>query len=180
MSVFKKSISVFFAIVTLVTCFTFSASAKNVCSEISGKSSTSGGVSTTFYVSTKNKKKHSVTMKMKKGRLRSDEAISCGIRGVGKDIYDYYEVLVFGKKSDGTYVQISKANVKNKSSYKISFEGYTEYKIKIWSWRTSTINNVGRYYVHPLNKSIVYRAEWMSNKIPTWKIQRTSGVTFCR
>lgn len=176
----KKLLSVFLAAITLVSCFAFSASAKNVCKEISGKSATYGGVSTTFYVNTKDKKKHSVTMKMTKGKLRSDDSFLCGFTGVGKDIYDYYEVLVFGKKSNGTYVQISKANVKNKSSYKISFEGYTDYKIKIWSWKTATINSVGKYYVHPLKNSVIYSAEWMNGKLPTWKIQKTSGVTLCR
>lgn len=180
MSFIKKSLSLLFTAITIISCFTLPASAKNVCKEISGKSSRLGGVSTTFYVQTANKKKHSVTMKMTKGKLRSEDALSCGITGVGKNIYDYYEVLVFGKKSNGEYVQISKANVKNKSSYKISFEGYTNYKIKIWSWKTATINRVGKYYVHPLDKNIIYSAEWMNNQIPTWNIKRTSGVTFCK
>lgn len=178
MTIAKKITSVFAAILTVISCLAFSASAKNICKEISGKSDYNGGVSTTFYVKTTNKKKHYVKMDMNKGQLVSDTALSCGFTFGGKKIYDYYEVLVFGKKADGSYVQISKANVKDKSSYKISFSGYTDYKIKIWSWRTNTINNSGKYFKHALTGNLLTDCTWRT--VPTWRICKTSGVTLCR
>lgn len=178
MTIAKKLTAVFAAIITLISCFTFSASAKNVCDEIRGKTDYNGGVSTTFYVKTKNKKKHYVKMDMEKGKFTSDDY--CLLVTQYKNIYDYYEVLVFGKKSDGAYTQISKNNVKNKGSYKIEFKGYTEYKIKIYSWRTSTINQVGKYWKHPISKEVTNNAEWVSGHIPTWRICKTSGVTLCK
>lgn len=180
MTIAKRFTAVFAAIITLISCLTFSASAANVCKEINGKTDYNGGVSTTFYVKAKDKKKHYVKMDMTKGKFRSDEDIACGFTFVYKNIYDYYEVKVYGKKADGSYTQISKTNVKNKGSYKIEFKGYKDYKITVYSWKTATINKSGGYYKHPLTKELLGGCEWASNGIPTWRICKTSGVTLCR
>lgn len=180
MTIAKRLTAVFTAIITLISCFTFSASAKNVCGEINGKSDRYGGVSTTFYVKTTDKKKHYVKMDMTKGKFMSWSNPQTGFTFLCKNLYDNYEILVYGKKPNGTYTQISKNNIKNQGSYKIEFKGYTEYKIKIYSWKTSTINQVCKYYKHPASKEIVTDCEWVSGHIPTWKICKTSGVTLCR
>ncbi len=178
MTIAKRLTAVFTAIITLISCFTFSASAKNVCDEISGKSDWDGGVSTTFYLKTKNKKNHYIKMDMTKGELYSPD--NCLITLQNKNIYDYYEVLVFGKNTNGTYTQLSKNNVKNKSSYKIEFKGYTDYKIKIYSWKTSTINRVDKHCKVLFSSKPAEDAQWYNGHVPTWKICKTSGVTLCR
>ncbi len=178
MKIAKRLTAVMMVVITIISCFTFSASAKNVCNEIGGKTDYNGAVSTTFYVQTKNKKEHYVKMDMTKGKFKSDDY--CLLVTQYKNIYDYYEILVFGKKADGSYTQISKNNVKNKGSYKIKFSGYTDYKIKVYSWKTATINQNGKFWVHPITKKATTNAEWVSGHIPTWRIQKTSGVTLCR
>ena len=172
MSKTKKAIALFLAILTLVPCFLFPASAKNVCQNVGGSSDADGAVNTIFYATTTNTKKHTIKMTMTKGKfVRDDYVLSFS----GKDIYDYYEILIYGKNSSGKYVQIDKINVKNKSSYNIPLKGYTDYKIKVYSWKTSTINSYEGFFKEwkqPLTNVI-----W--EKIPTWSISKTKGVTYC-
>lgn len=176
MSKIKKIISCILVVVTLLPCFSLVAEAKNVCKEISGKTDSDGGVNTIFYVTTSNTKKHYVKMKMTKGCLEADAGT---IGWFGKEkAYDYYEILVYGKQKNGEYKQISKANVKDRSSYKIYFSGYTDYKIKVYSWKVQTINNVGEYLMHPIVRNDPMSVHWAT--IPTWKISKTSGVNLCR
>lgn len=178
MSKIRKIISCVLVVATLLPCFALVAGAKNVCKEVSGKSSWNGGVNTVFYVTTSNTKKHYVQMKMTKGRIQQE---SVWAQLDTDKIYDYYEILVYGKQKNGQYTQISKANVKDKSSYKIYFSGYTDYKIKVYSWKVDTINEVGKYIMNPfMGWTDTLDAEWDTNCLPTWKISKTSGVTLCR
>lgn len=176
----KRLSAAIMAAVTLLSCFTLAVGAKNVCSEISGKTDYDGGVNTVFYVTAKDTKKHYVKMEMTKGCLvGKDNFADWTILWWGQErIYDYYEILVYGRQSNGSYKQISKANVRDESSYKIYFSGYTDYKIKVYSWRAQTINDEAAYIREPIRRNRPQDVYW--DKIPTWKISKTSGVTLCR
>ncbi len=172
----KRLSAAIMAVVTLLSCFTLAVSAKNVCSEISGETDSNGGVNTVFYVTTKNTKERYVKMKMTKG-VMTDQ-----FGAFPKKIYDYYEVIVYGKQSNGAYKQISKMNIKNQDDKRIYFEGYTEYKIKVYSWKTDTINSVGKHIMNILPgrfRTPLTDVRWQT--IPEWEISKTaSGVTLCR
>lgn len=176
MSKIKKIISGLLIVATLLPCFALIASAKNVCEEISGETDVDGGVNTIFYVSAKDKKQHYVKMKMTRGKLEEYNG------GWSRKIYDYYEVLVYGKQGNGEYKQISKMNIKNEDDKRIYFKGYTEYKIKIYSWKVDTLNKVGKHIMSPLPGpwSGPMQAKWDSRNLPGWRIVKTSGVTLCR
>ena len=180
MSKIRKIISCVLVVATLLPCFALVAGAKNVCKEISGKTDVDGGVNTIFYVTTSNTKEHYVKMKMTKGLLMGeDNLIGQPVLWWGQQrIHDFYEILVYGKKKNGEYTQISKANVRDKSSYTIKFSGYTDYKIKIYSWKAQTINNEQQYIREPIRRNRPQDVYW--EEIPTWKISKTSGVTLCR
>lgn len=178
MKTIKKAIAYILIAAALLPCFSLMAAAKNVCNEVSGQTDEDGGVNTVFYVTASDTDEHYVKMKMTKGRLNGEEnliAVWC----FGQEyIYDYYEIIVYGREKNGIYKQISKTNVKDESSYKIWLEGYKDYKIKIYSWKAQTINDVAKYIKHPVVRSKVQSVHW--DKIPTWKISRTSGVSLCR
>ncbi len=114
-----------------------------------------GGSATVFYVKTTNTNKATLRYSSTAGRLsRKDGTVPV----VGK--YGYFEVLVYGKKSNGQWVQISKTNMKNSASSSISMKGYKEYKVRVYSWKTSTI---GTYIGGKYNSS----AHWVAPYLPT-------------
>lgn len=180
MSKAKKIISGLLIFAALLPCFSLVAVAKNVCSEVKGKTDSDGAVNTVFYVTTSNTKKHYVKMSMTKGLLvGKDNFAEKPFLWWGQEcIYDYYEIKVYGKQSNGNYKEISKVNVRDKSSYKIYFSGYTDYKIKIYSWKAQTINNEAGYIREPIRRNRPQNVYWA--EIPTWKISKTSGVSLCR
>lgn len=180
MSKIKKIISGLLIVATLLPCFALAVGAKNVCKEVSGKTDSDGAVNTVFYVTTSNTKKHYVKMKMTKGLLMGKENLTGQpVLWWGQQrIYDFYEIKVYGKQKNGEYTEISKVSVRDKSSYKIEFKGYTDYKIKIYSWKVQTINNEQKYIREAIRRNRPQNVYW--EEIPTWKISKTSGVNLCR
>lgn len=95
-----------------------------------------GGAATVFYVqATKDTKTAKVEYYGTAGRLAKNN----GTYGLGK--YGYFEVLIYGKNSKGKWEQISKTNLKEKASKTLSMKGYKEYKVRVYSWKTSTIGS---------------------------------------
>lgn len=174
----KSIIAIILTVVTFLACFALPASAANACSEVNGKANLYGGNATVFRVKTANKKIHYVKMVMTKGKLGVGENGGGDISVKPHNIYGYYEIEVFAVKNGKRDVKLLKVNVKNADDYKIKIEGYTEYEIKIWNWRTVTIAKNRGGFVHRLTKTdqSAY-AEW--EKIPTWKISKTNGVSYC-
>ena len=100
-----------------------------------------GGAATVFYVNAKNtsttKLNYSSTAWCLYDKYRTATSSLGYKRG-------YFEILVYGKKSNGTWTQISKTNMKNVSSTTLSMKGYTQYKVRVYAWKTSTIGtNIG-------------------------------------
>ena len=56
-------------------------------------------------------------------------------------MYGYFEVLVYGRNGSGSWNYISKTNIKNASTTTLSMKGYTEYKVRVYSWNTLTIGS---------------------------------------
>lgn len=174
MKIMKKAISVFAIISIILSALIIPASAKNVCNEISGKSGTYGGNTKTFYADAKNTKSHFIKVDCEKGKYQVYTATVFDY----KSIYDYLNVTVYGKKGN-SWKKLSDTNYKNKSSFKITFSGYKEYKFVIHSWKVETIEKSAVYFPHPITKQ-----PWLGHDIywkvqPTWRVKRTSGMTDC-
>lgn len=65
------------------------------------------------------------------------------------NIYGYYEIRVWGN-DDGNWVELTKykTNIKNDASGTISMRGYKQYKVQVYSWKTSMIAS-NRGYSNP-------------------------------
>ena len=98
-------------------------------------SSTYGQNVTVFYVNAKNKNTTKVNYSCTQGSFQTN-------KGSLKFLYGYYEVLIYGRNSTSeSWTQISKTNIKNVSSTTLSMKGYTQYKVRVYSWNTITIGN---------------------------------------
>ena len=170
----KRLTAILLALMTIVSCLSLMASAKNVCKEVSGRAADEGRNAKVFYVTAKDTKGHSLKMKMTKGKLEACDMMRCSF--FDKSTYGFYEIKVYGKKN-GSYVQLSKCNVKGASSYTISLPiGYKEYKVRVYNWDTETIVKNQRWFTSIWYAACVYY-HWSST--PTWKISSTSGLSYC-
>lgn len=66
-----------------------------------------------------------------------------------ESIYGYYEIRVWGN-DDGRWVELTdyKKNIKNSATGSVSMRGYKQYKVQVYSWKTSTIAS-NRGYSNP-------------------------------
>ena len=175
MKTMKKIIAIMAVIATVISCFAVTASAKNVCSEVSGYAYETGGNSDTFRVIAKDTKSHSLKMKMTKGKLEGCDMMRCSI--FDKSAYGFYEIKIYSVKNNKADKLLNKYNVKNKSNHTINLQGYKEYEVRVYNWKTDTIVKNQNWF-----SSIVYSGfsyfHWTA--APTWKISKTSGVSYCR
>ncbi len=91
-----------------------------------------GGAASVFYVNAKNTKKTQLNYSCDSGAFYGKNGATtwkCG----------YFEVLVYGKNSKGNWVQISKTNMKSVAKTTLSMKGYTQYKVRVYPWKTTTI-----------------------------------------
>ena len=105
-----------------------------------------GGAATVFYVNTSNKS----TAKL---QYTTDRAYFIRSDGTTKARGAYTEVLIYGrnsKKESWTY--ISKTNLKNAGCPTVAYlsmKDYTQYKVRVYSWKTTTIGSyIGGIYDH--------------------------------
>lgn len=132
---FKRVLS-FIMVCAIVSSMVLSASAASSVTHTSPKYG--GGSATVFYVTAKNK---STTYL----RYTSDLAFFSYVDSEGFTFsdsrYGFFEILVYGKKSNGTWTQISKTNMKGTRAYNLPMNGYTQYKVRVYPWKTSTIHS---------------------------------------
>lgn len=176
MKTMKKLIAILAAIVTVISCFAITASAKNVCSEVGGRAPEEGGGSAYIFRAVANdKKSHSMKMKMTKGKLEACDMMRCSF--FDKSTYGFYEIKIYSVKNGKADKLLNKYNVRNKNSHTITLQGYNEYEVRVYNWRCETIVKDQKWFSGILSSSYCY-FHWST--IPTWKISKTSGLTFCR
>ena len=99
------------------------------------QSSSTGYCWKTFYVNTENKKTAKLSFSDRAGLfvLKS---------GATKGIHGYWEIEIDGRNSTSeSWKDVKKYNIKNKSTDTIEMKGYTQYRIKVYAWRTTTIGS---------------------------------------
>ncbi len=163
-TVAKKVVSLFLACVVCLTLIPTAFAATTVSKVQHSSTVYGGGAATVFYVNAKNTKTTKVEYYGTAGRLKKKDGSVC----LGK--YGYYEVLVYGKQSNGTWKQISKTNLKNDASDTISMKGYKQYKVRVYDWRTSTI---GSYIGGSYNSS----ACWVNPYLPSAYFKAKSNIS---
>ena len=163
MKTFKKVISIIITVITVFSCVSTVSFAGN--STVYGIGTKYGQDNDYFVVSCKDKNSHTLNFKCdEKGTLTSSSAIN------PVSLYGYYEILVYGKQSNGKFKLIdgTKQNIKGVSSAKIKLPGgYKVYQVKVWHWNTKTI--VNNLSANTLSKaSLGIDAYW--SKVPVYSI----------
>ena len=101
-------------------------------SRISHTSNVNGKNVTVFYVNASNKNTTKLNYSCTTGAFNTDYG---AVNAEG-----FYEILIYGRNSSGAgWNYISKTNLKDVSSSTLSMRGYTQYKVRVYSWATSTI-----------------------------------------
>lgn len=97
----------------------------------------------TFYVNTTNKKTAKLTFYDYGGKFVLKD-------GTLKSLNGYWEIEIDGRNSTSeTWKDVKKYNIKNKGSDTIEMKGYTQYRIKVYAWKTTTIGSYrGGSYNH--------------------------------
>ena len=150
---------------TTVMClyFTLTASAATV-SKVTHKSPQYGGGSATvFYVNANNKKTAKLNYSCTKAEFETGDELN-----FSENINGYFEIKIWGRnKTSDTWKEISKTNIKNKAYSTINLKGYTQYKIRVYSWKTSTISQTrcGKKYSE---------ARWYKTLRPTCTFSKSS------
>ena len=125
-------------------------------------SNTYGKNTTIFYVKAKSTSTAKLSYSCTQGSFVTKQ-------GSLRSLYGYYEVLIYGKNSSGGWTQLSKTNVKNSSSTTLSMKGYTEYKVRVYSWNTTTIGS----YLGGVYNSV--NACWWA--VPTCTFKAQSNIS---
>ena len=97
----------------------------------------------TFYVNTTDKKTAKLSFSDCGGYFMLANGSSKIIRG-------YWEIEIDGRNSTSeSWKDVKKYNIKNKSTDTIEMKGYTQYRIKVYAWKTTTIGSYrGGSYNH--------------------------------
>ena len=92
-----------------------------------------GNKATVFYVNANNKN----TTKLK---YSCTTGLFYTRAGTLQEREGYFEVLIWGRNSTSQgWTYLSKTNIKDVSSTKVSMKGYTQYKVQVYAWKTTTI-----------------------------------------
>lgn len=138
----KSTMSLVMVIIVLFS-LTAPASAATVTSVSHSTTSEGGNKAIVFYVNAKNKK----TTKIKYTCTTGD--FFTKPHGVGAlPLAGFFEILIWGRNSTSeSWTYLSKTNMKNVTSQILSMKGYTQYKVRVYAWKASTIGNYmgGRY-----------------------------------
>lgn len=162
----KRIIYLFMVFVLCVSSFSTVFAATNVSKVKHTSPQYGGGAATVFYVNAKNTNTTKLNYSSDSWNLMDKYGTAYPSL---KWRYGYFEILVYGKKSNGAWTQISKTNMKNKRSATLSMKGYTNYKVRIYAWKTSTI---GTYIGGNYNSS----AYWSDGMAPTCTFTAKSNV----
>ena len=165
-SMAKKVVAVLMAsVICLSMCLSVSAATISKAQHKSPQYG--GGAATVFYVNAKNKNTTSINYSSDAWNLYDKYRTA---RSSLQWRYAYTEVQIWGRNntSEG-WKYISKTNVKNKRTQTLSMKGYTQYKVRVYSWKTSTI---GTYIGGDYNSS----AYWSDGMTPTCTFTAKSNV----
>ena len=140
-------------------------------SEVKHKSTKYGGGSATvFYVNAVNKNTTKLRYTCDKWALVEKDGSSVGFPSQGKA--GYFEVLMWGRNSTSEnwkVLKTHKVNMKGVTSATLSMSGYTQYKVRVYTWKTSTL---GSYLGGKWNSS----AYWSDGYAPTCTFRAQSNV----
>ncbi len=125
-----------------------------------------GGSATVFYVNAKNKNTTKLRYTCTTGHFISN-------KGTPWEHEGYFEIQIWGRNSKESWKYIKKVNIKDVSSTTVSMSGYTQYKIRVYSWKTSTI---GQYMGGQFNSSNASWCDWAGKKLPTCTFTAYSNV----
>jgi len=162
MKKFYRSIFSLFLVCFILASFTLPAAAATI-TKATHTSNTYGQNVTIFYVKAKSTGTTKLSYSCTQGAFVTKSGATLGLKG-------YYEVLIYGKNSNGGWTYLSKTNIKNASSTTLSMKGYTEYKVRVYSWNTATI---GSYRGGVYNSS---NASWLA--APTCTFKAKSNVSY--
>lgn len=99
-----------------------------------------GGNATVFYVNANDKKTTKISYSCSKWSLVEKDGSRVGWPSQGKA--GYSEILMWGRNSTNeSWKKLNphKKNLKNVTYTTLSMSGYTQYKVRVYSWKTSTI-----------------------------------------
>lgn len=167
----KKFLSMVMAIVMCLS-MALSASAVTV-SKVTHKSPQYGGGSATvFYVNANNKNTTQLKYSSNTCALVEKNNTVAGFPSQGWK-GGYFEVLIWGRNSTSESwkeLKTHKVNMKGVTSATLSMSGYTQYKVRVYAWKTSTIGKTlgGRW------DSSAYW--WESSYAPTCTFTAKSNV----
>jgi len=165
----KKFTAILLSVIMCLS-LTFSVSAATV-SKVTHKSPQyGGGNATVFYVNAKNTKSTSISYSSNTCALVEKNGAIAGYPSHGWKP-GYFEIQIWGRNKTGAaWNYISKTNIKSTSG-SLSMKGYTQYKVRVYAWKTSTIGKTlgGRW------DSSAYW--WESSYAPTCTFKAKSNVS---
>ena len=126
----KRTLAI--ALVLLIVVSMIPSALAATVSSVSHTTDVQGKNVTIFYVNAKNKNTTKLNYSCTKGAFNTNYG---SINGRG-----FFEILVYGRNSTSAgWNYISKTNMKDVASTTLSMSGYTQYKVRIYSWDTRTI-----------------------------------------
>ena len=165
----KRVLSILLACAFCVS-LCISASAATVTEVKHNSTKYGGGAATVFYVNANNKNTTKLSYSCDKWALVEKNGYCVGFPSQGKA--GYFEVLMWGRNSTSESWQplkTHKINMKGTTFSTISLSGYTQYKVRVYAWKTSTI---GTYLGGKWDSS----AYWSDGYAPTCKFKAKSNV----
>ncbi len=126
-----------------------------------------GDKAITFYVNAKSKSTTKIRYTCTTGHFITN-------MGSFREHEGYFTVEISGRNSNKeSWTNVKKVNIKNVTSKTLPMKGYTQYKIRVWSWKTSTIGaNIGGV-CNSINASW---CDWAGKKLPTCTFTAYSNV----
>jgi len=149
-------------VLTLLSCVA-SASAKTI-EKFTFRTDTDGYCWETFYANTKDKKTAKLSFTNGAGLFVTKTGALKGLNG-------YWEIEIDGRNSTSeSWKDYKTFNIKGKATDTIELKGYTQYRIKVYAWKTTTIgSNKGGACNHA-------NARWVDMNTPMCIIKPKSNI----
>lgn len=133
----KRIISVIMLIVMCLS-LTLSVSAATISKATHKSPQYGGGSATVFYVNAKNKNTTKLNYSSTSWGLVEKNGVVQGASAKWQP--GYFEIQIWGRNKTGdAWNYIKKENKATKLATTISMKGYTQYKVRVYAWKTSTI-----------------------------------------
>ena len=139
----KSFTKVFSIIMTCILCafLCVTASAKTV-KEATHQTTKYGGNASVFYVNAEDKGTTTLSYSCSSHPLTKQNGTAN--EKLNESFAGYFEVLMWGRnKTSETWkpLKTHKINIKGAQFATLKLKGYTQYKVRVYSWKTSTIGN---------------------------------------